>query len=214
MMSDQKVIRILIVDDHNVVRKGLRAFLLSFDDLELIGEAGSGEQAIQHCLQDAPDVVLMDLVMPGMDGATAARMIRRHNPSIQVIALTSFPEEELVEQALEAGAISYLLKNVEAHELAEAIRNAAQGRPTLAPEATQALIHVHLRAPAIGHDLTTREHEVLLAMANGLSNREIADQLGVSYATIKFHVANVLSKLGSRRRAEAVSIAHQHHLLD
>lgn len=209
----KKTIRILIVDDHKVVRKGLIAFLLSYDDLELIGEARSGEEALLFCASQLPDVILMDLVMPGMDGATTTRNIRELYPQVQIIALTSFPEESLVEDALQAGAISYLLKNVEAKELAQAIRDAYHGRSTLAPEAAQVLIQAHTRPPQIGHDLTDREKDVLKTMTAGQTNREIAVTLDISYSTVKFHVSNILSKLGVESRTEAVSCALQNKLV-
>jgi len=157
--------------------------------------------------------VLMDLVMPGMDGAAATQAIRERCPDIQVIALTSFKETELVEGALQAGAIGYLLKNVSADELADAIRAAHAGRPTLAPEAAQALIQATRRPPPLGHDLTPREREVLALMAEGLNNPEIADRLVMSRSTVKFHVSNVLSKLGATSRTEAVSLALKHNLV-
>lgn len=206
-------IRVLIVDDHKVVRKGLKAFLLSFSDLDMVGEAGSGEEAVRVCSQLKPDVVLMDLVMPGMDGAAATAAIRVQCPDIRVIALTSFPEEDLVQKALKAGAISYLLKNVEADELANAIRAAYAGRSTLAPEAAQALIHATTRPPEIGHDLTPREREVLKLMIEGLNNGEIADRLTLSDSTIKFHVSNILSKLNVESRTEAVAVALQNNVV-
>jgi NarL family two-component system response regulator LiaR len=211
-MADTKRIRVLIVDDHAVVRSGLTAFLLAFDDLELAGEASNGAEAVRLCSQLQPDVVLMDLVMPEMDGATATRAIRRACPQIQVIALTSFKEEELVQGALKAGAIGYLLKNVSADELADAIRKAHAGRPTLAPEAAQALIHASTQTP-LGHDLTDREREVLALMVKGLNNSEIAERLVVSQSTAKFHVSSILSKLGASSRTEAVALAVQHHLV-
>jgi NarL family two-component system response regulator LiaR len=212
-MAQQKTIRVLLVDDHAVVRSGLSTFLLAYDDLELVAEAGGGEEALRLCGQHRPDVVLMDLVMPGMDGASATEAIRAECPDAQVIALTSFKEEDLVKRALEAGAIGYLLKDVSAHELADAIRAAAAGKPTLAPEATQALIHAATRPRPLGWDLTEREHDVLAQMTAGLTNNEIADVLVVSRSTVKFHVSNILSKLGAASRTEAVAIALQNDIV-
>jgi NarL family two-component system response regulator LiaR len=211
-MVGPKRIRVIIVDDHAVVRGGLRLFLLAFEDLELVGEANNGEEALRLCEQTQPDVALMDLVMPGVDGIQATQLIREDYPQIQVIALTSFDEEDLVQRALEAGAISYLLKNVSASELAAAIRAAHAGRPTLAPEAAQALIE-STRPSRLGHDLTDREREVLAVMIEGMSNAEIAECLTISRSTVKFHVSSILSKLGVSSRAEAVSLALQHHLV-
>ncbi len=216
MMEGSDVIRVLLVDDHTVVRSGLGAFLMAFDDLELVAEAGNGEEAVAMCNRFHPDVVLMDLKMPGMDGAAATRKIREHWPEIQVIALTSFKEKELVEGAMEAGAIGYLLKNVSADELADAIRDAQNGEPTLAPEAAQALIQATRSAdepPALGFDLTDREHDVLALMTEGLSNPDIAERLMISRSTVKFHVSNILSKLGTSSRTEAVAVALQHDLV-
>jgi len=207
-------IRVLLVDDHAVVRSGLGAFLLAYDDLELAGEASSGEEAVRKCPEVRPDVVLMDLVMPGMDGAAATRAIRARCPNVQVIALTSFREEELVQAVLQAGAIGYLLKNVTAEELADAIRRVHAGRPTLAPEATQALIHSATQPFRLGQDLTAREREVLTLMIEGISNPEIAERLVVSRSTVKFHVSSILSKLGVSTRTEAVSLALQQHLVN
>lgn len=207
-------IRVLVVDDHKMVRGGLKAFLLAYDDLELVGEAADGEEALHKCAETTPDVVLMDLVMPGIDGPAATRAIRDAQPEVRVIALTSFPEEELVEQALQAGAISYLLKTVEPDELANAIRAAFRGQTTLAPEAAQALIQAHTRPPQLGHDLTERERDVLALLVRGLTNQEIAQHLAVSANTAKFHVSNVLAKLGATSRTEAVALALEHHLLD
>ncbi len=212
-MGGQRPIRVMLVDDHAVVRSGLKAFLLAFDDLELVGEAGSGHEALALCEKVQPDVILMDLVMPDMDGAATTRAIRERYPHIQVVVLTSFPEEDLVTQALQAGAISYLLKNVSAHELSEAIRRAYAGRSTLAPEAAQALIHTTTQPPKPGHDLTSREREVLELMAKGYNNVEIAEELVVSRSTVKFHVSNILSKLQATSRTEAVAVALEHGLV-
>jgi len=214
-MTNNTPIRVMLVDDHTVVRSGLSTFLMTCDDMELVGEAANGEQAINMCPQAKPDVVMMDLVMPDMDGATATRLIRERCPQIQVIVLTSFKEQELVQGALQAGAIGYLLKDVTADELANAIRAAYAGKPTLAPEAAQALIEA-TRKPAdkIGFDLTEREREVLALMIQGLNNNEIASRLVVSRSTSKFHVSSVLSKLNATSRTEAVSIALQNKLVE
>ena len=204
-------IRVLLVDDHAVVRRGLAAFLMAYDDLELAGEASNGAEAVGKC--HAADVVLMDMVMPQMDGAEAARLMRRQCPHIQIIALTSFHEEEMVQRALQAGAIGYLLKNVGADELAAAIRAAYAGRPTLAPEVAEALIHVASQPPAPRYDLTAREREVLALLVDGLSNPEIARRLTISRSTVKFHISSILAKLGVTSRTEAVGLAIRQHLV-
>jgi NarL family two-component system response regulator LiaR len=212
-MTDRDRIRVLVVDDHGVVRSGLRFFLLGFDDMELVGEAENGEEALRLCTEVHPDVVLMDMVMPGMDGVDTTRTIRKSNPYVQVVALTSFQEEDLVQNALQAGAISYLLKDVSAEELAQAIRSAHAGRPTLAPEATQALLHAASHPQKIGSDLTERERQVLPLLAEGLNNGQIAERLMVSRSTIRFHVSNILTKLGAANRAEAAAVAVKHNLV-
>jgi NarL family two-component system response regulator LiaR len=204
----------MIVDDHLMVRRGLATFLRAARDLELVGEAANGAQAISMCEKRQPHVVLMDLKMPELDGVAATRMIRQAHPEIQVIALTSSHADELVAQALRAGAIGYLLKDVGVTGLGDAIRAAVDGRPTLAPEATQALVR-QASTPASELDsLTQREREVLALMVTGISNAQIAERLVVSRSTVNFHVGNVLSKLGVASRTEAVSVALQRHLTD
>jgi two-component system, NarL family, response regulator LiaR len=213
-MTATRPIRVMVVDDHAVVRSGLTAFLRAYDDLELAGEARNGEEAVRLCAQLLPDVVLMDLVMPGMDGVAATQAIRQSCPQTQVVILTSFKEETLVQKVLRAGAIGYLLKDVQAEELAEAIRLTHAGQSILSPEATQALIHTAAQPLQPGYDLSDREREVLGLMVKGLNNSEIAIQLIVSLSTVKHHVSHILSKLGVMNRAEAVALAVQHHLVN
>ena len=212
-MSESTPIRVMLVDDHMVVRSGLSTVLGVYDDMKLVGEAGDGEEAVRLCERLQPDVVLMDLLMPKMDGVTATRQIKERWPRIQVIALTSFKEREQVEGALKAGASGYLLKNVSAAELVIAIRRAAAGQPSLSPEAAQVLIQRVSEPPPPGADMTDREKEILALMVEGLSNTEIAERLIVSPSTVKFHVSNVLSKLGVTGRTEAVALAVKHHLV-
>jgi len=212
-ISPSQPIRVMLVDDHAMVRKGLATFLKVFDDLELAGEAESGAAAIQLCGEVLPDVILIDMVMPDMDGATATRVIRQKFPHVQVIALTSFKEGELIKNALEAGAIAYLLKDVSADDLVRAIRAAHAGRATLSPEAAQALVEKANQPPAPGLDLTEREREVLALMVEGLNNTQIAGRLTVSPSTIKSHVSNILSKLGVASRTEAVTLALRNRMV-
>ncbi len=206
-MTTTSPIRVLIVDDHLMVRRGLATFLKVFDDLELAGEAAGGEEALQLCSESQPDVILMDMVMPEMDGPTATRLLRQKHPKIRILALTSFKEEELIQNALEAGAIGYLLKDVSAEELANAIRAAHAGHSTLSPDVTQALVHAAGQPPTPGHDLTERERDVLALMVEGLNNTQIAGRLVISPSTVKSHVSNILSKMGVTSRSEAVAHA-------
>jgi NarL family two-component system response regulator LiaR len=208
-----KPIRVLIVDDHAMVRKGLISFLKNEPALELVGEARDGREAIETCEQLKPDVILMDLIMPELGGVAATRTIHQRWPNVRVIALTSFQEKELVQDALQAGAIGYLLKNVSGDELVEAIRKAHGGKPTLAPEAVQALIQPPSEAENMAADLTRREQEVLGLLVKGMSNPEIAQRLVISRSTVKVHISSILSKLGVASRAEAISFAIQNKLV-
>jgi NarL family two-component system response regulator LiaR len=206
-------IKVLLVDDHAVVRSGLGAVLMTNDDMILVGEASNGQEAVTFCEKNQPDVILMDLMMPVMDGVAATTVIRQRWPQINVIALTSFKEKEMVEGALKAGAMSYLLKNVSASELVTAIRGAVSGQARLSPEAAQVLIQDIKAPPAPVYDLTDREMEILNLMVEGLPNTGIADRLVVSQSTVKFHVSNVLSKLGVTSRTEAVALALKQKLV-
>ena len=212
-MTEPKPIRVLIVDDHAVVRGGLSKFLQVYKDLELVGEAENGAEAVRLARQLQPDVVLMDLKMPEMDGVSATREIRSKHPNVRVIVLTSFAEDNMVQGALQAGATGYLLKNVSGAELANAIRAAHAGRMTLSSEATEALVHAAARPITPADDLTEREREVLALMVDGLSNQEIADRLFLSLGTVKFHAGNIYSKLGVDSRVAAVTLAIQRRLV-
>ena len=210
-MADEKI-RIMLVDDHAVVRSGLGAFLTVNPDLELVGEAENGEQAVYRANLLKPDIILMDLMMPVMDGVAATRAIKQQNPGIQIVALTSFQEDELVQNALKAGAVGYLMKNVSSRELAAAIRAAKDGKVTLSPEAAQALVRANQEA-AETEVLTDREREVLKLMVEGLNNAEIAERLVVSLSTVKYHISNILMKLGVDNRVAAVTMALQKKLV-
>jgi NarL family two-component system response regulator LiaR len=208
-----QTIRVMLVDDHNVVRSGLATFLMAYDDLELVGQAGNGVEAVNLCHRSKPDVILMDLMMPEMDGIAATRAILDHYPDVKIIAMTSFEEEELVHGVLAAGAISYLLKNVTSDELAAAIRAASVGKSTLSPEAAKALVQATRPAEQPLYDLTEREKEVLNLVVQGQSNQQIADALVISIATVKAHVSSILSKLQVSSRAEAIAYAIKHKLV-
>jgi NarL family two-component system response regulator LiaR len=205
-------IRIVIVDDHAMLRKGLAVFLMSYDDLELVGEAANGKEALTICADKRPDVVLMDLMMPIMDGVTATRLIRQDFPDIHVIALTSFGEEKLIKDALEAGVTGYLFKKISADDLANAIRAARDGVPTYASEVTEILVQ-SLRSPQPAFEnLTAREREVLSLLIKGLSNNEIAGMLVISRSTVKAHVSSILNKLSAASRTEAIVMVLEHNL--
>lgn len=207
-------IRIIIADDHKMVRNGLRTFLLVHDDLELVGEAADGQEAVALYERVTPDVVLMDLKMPRMDGVAATKAVLACHPEACIVVLTSFKEEARVTEALAAGARGYLLKDIEPDELAKAIRTAHRGAPALASEAAWALFTASQRDASVGDDLTVREREVLALMVEGLTNQEIADRLFIGLSTAKTHVSNILSKLHADTRTEAVSLALQQNLLE
>lgn len=207
-------IRVLVVDDHHVVRQGFAVFIRAFADFEWVGEASNGAEAVQCYTQLRPDVVLMDMIMPGMDGVAAIRAIRQVHPDARVIALTSFTDDkQLVQRAIEAGAISYLFKDVSVNDLANAIRAAHNGVSTFAPEATRMLIQAKIQRAPEDFNLSEREVEVLRLMAQGLNNLQIAEKLIISRSTVKFHVSSILNKLGAVTRTEAVTLAHQNKLL-
>jgi NarL family two-component system response regulator LiaR len=212
-MVDIKI-RVLIIDDHDIVRQGLIVLLENFDEFEIVGDVSDARRGLELCGEQCPDVVLMDMVMPVMDGITATKLVREKCPTTQVIALTSFNDEENIQKALKAGAISYLMKNVSVDELANAVRKASRGQATLAPEAAQVLIAAATRPPSVGHDLTDREREVLSLMIEGLNNREIAERLVISSSTVKNHVSSILDKLGTTSRTQAVALAVENKIVE
>jgi len=214
-MNSTTSIRVMLVDDHLMVRDGLQVFLSVHDDIDIVAEAVDGEQAVALCAEHRPDVVLMDMMMPVMDGPTATKKIRTLCPDTQVIALTTFTDSDLVQRAIQAGAIGYLLKDVHADNLAQAIRDAHNGRSTLDAMAAQALVQ-NTQTPTIdllGQDLTPREKETLALIADGKTNKEIALELFLSQATVRLHVSNVLAKLNVGNRTEAAVVALKHGLV-
>ncbi|MCS6872177.1 MAG: response regulator transcription factor [Anaerolineae bacterium] len=212
-MSERKSIRVVIIDDHEMVRRGLSLFLRGFADMQVVGEAANGAEAIQVCEEQKPDVVLMDIVMPEMNGIEATRLLRERFPEIAIVALSSASDTRSVTTTMQAGATSYLLKNVSDDQLANAIRAAQRGQRTLSPEATQALINAATRPPEPDFRLTEREREVLALLSEGLNNQEIAERLFISRSTVKYHISSILAKLGVSNRAEAVSLALKHSLV-
>jgi two-component system, NarL family, response regulator LiaR len=199
-------IRIVIADDHSVVRRGLRMFLAMDPELVVVGEAADGEEAVKIARQLLPDIVLMDLLMPVMDGITATAIIRRELPDTEVLALTSVLEDASVVGAVRAGAIGYLLKDTDADALCRAIKAAAAGQVQLTPQAAARLMQA-VSAPESPEALTERETEVLRLMAQGQANKEIARSLNISEKTVKVHVSNILSKLGVQSRTQATLYA-------
>ncbi len=212
-MPKAERIKVMIVDDHPIVRSGLATMLLAFDDLELVSEASSGDKALSICRQELPDVILMDMVMPGMDGLETTRKVLEQYPSVKIIILTSFTKDTMVQDALEAGATSYLLKDTSIDQLAEAIRSAYTGQPTLSPEATRALVNSKSGPLSFDPDLTAREKQVLALIVEGLSNEEIADRLVISHATARHHVSACITKLGAANRTQAAVLAVKHNLI-
>lgn len=213
-MTQVSTIRVVTVDDHDLLRNGLRLVMNIVPDIELVGEACGGREAIDVCEREKPDVVLMDLIMPDMDGVTAIREIHERCPDIRIIALTSFVENALVLSALNAGAFSYLLKNVSVDELTSAIRKVHAGEASLSPEATQALIEAATLPPPPQFPLTSQEKRVLSLMVSGYSNLEISHALNIGLSTVKKHVSSILRKMDTDSRTQAVIIAIKYKLVD
>ncbi len=212
-MSEQLPIKVLIVDDHPILRHGIKTMLFTFDDIVVVGEAGNGSETLARCDETNPDVILMDVVMPGMSGVETTRAVMKRYPQVKIIMLTSFPNQDLVQETLEAGAVGFLLKDAPIDTLGDAIRSAHAGHSTLAPEATQALIKNKSRPPKLGHDLSPREREVLTLVVEGLSNEEIAERLVISVNTVRKHVSACMSKLEAANRAQVAAQAVRHQIV-
>ncbi|KZR57090.1 response regulator transcription factor [Pseudobacillus badius] len=209
------MIRVLLVDDHEMVRIGVSAYLMAQPDIQVEAEAEDGEKAVSAALELKPDVILMDLVMPKVDGIEATKRIIEKWPEAKIVIVTSFLDDEKVYPALEAGAISYILKTSKASAIAEAIRKTYEGEPVLEPEVTGKMMKRMRQGQkaALHEELTEREKEVLLLIAQGKANQEIADELYISLKTVKTHVSNILSKLEVNDRTQAVIYAFQNHLV-
>jgi len=212
-MSKTQPIRVLIVDDHAMVRSGLKNFIHAYEWMAPVGEAANGADAVAFCATHAVDIVLMDMVMPGLDGISATREVLKNYPKMKIVMLTSFVEDAQVQNALEAGAVGYLIKNAPINTIADAIRAANAGQPALSPQATTALIRAKTGPLKPGQDLSKRELEVLALIVQGLNNDEIAKQLVISTATARHHVSACLQKLGAANRAQAAALATKYHLV-
>jgi len=205
--------RVLIVDDHPLMRRGLALSLLTFPEFEVVGEAGSGEEALRLLEQVRPNLVLMDLMMPGMGGVATIRAIHELAPETKILVLSNYPEGHLVQEALRAGAIGYQLKDADVDQVVTTIRMAIWGMPSLAPAAAQSLVGVASDTRKLGDDLSAREREVLALLVRGLSNTAIAEALVVTEATVKFHLHGIRRKMGTTTRTQTVAVALQHHLV-
>lgn len=212
-MPDQNPIRVMLADSQFLVRRGIACLLVNTPDIELVAEAADGQEALQCCEQIPVDVVVMEVEMPNMDGITATRLIRQRCPQTQVLILNRAADEDFVEQAVLAGAVGFVLKNMSVDALVNSIREAREGMSSFAPEATRALIRMRTAPLSLEHGLTKREHEVLTLLADGLSNHEIALHFQISYSTVQFHVSNILSKMGVSNRVEAAAVAIRHKLI-
>lgn len=214
-MTQQAPIRVMTVDDHQIFRRGIKFSLVAFDDIELASEAHSGEEALELCGQLQPDVILMDMRMGGQDGIAATKAIKEKYPRVQVLMLTTFHDKTMVQQAIKAGAVGYVLKGLSTDELVDAIRSAAKGQTTLSAEATQALVQATSPLPdKPDYGLTRREQEVLILLVEGLNNVEIAKRLVISRHTVRYYVSEILGKLGVSNRTEAAAMAIKKGLVE
>jgi len=207
------MIKVLIVDDHPLVRRGIKTFLDVYDDIEVIGEAENGREALEMCKKNKPDIVLMDLIMPEVNGIEATKEIVKNWSYIKVVTLTSFVDKKLIEDSLKAGAIGYVLKNISGDKLVATIRDADKGKSTLSSEASDFLISNIKKPPVADYQLTSQEKNILACLVEGLPNKKIARKLVLSLSTVKFHVSNIINKLGVSSRTEAVLLAIKNKLV-
>jgi len=214
MTKESKNIRILIADDHSITRSGIKTLISVYDDLTLVGEAANGAEAIAMWDEVSPDVILMDINMPVIDGIEATVKIREKYPNIKIIALTSYVDKKLVKDILKAGAISYIIKNISPDELVKTIRDAYLGKTTFSSEASKVVVEELTNPSQERFNLTGKEHEVLKLLSKGSSNEDIAKELFISSHTVKFHISNILNKLGAVSRTEAVFVATKNNLVD
>jgi len=213
-MNFNNKIRVLIIDDHDMVRKGLTILLESFDEFEIVADIDNGPMGVTLCRKYQPDVVLMDILMPGTDGIVTTRIIHENWPSIPIIALTSTADEVIIHDVVKAGAISYIQKNGSIDEVAEAVRSAYNHQSTLSTQAIQALISTTQHPYNAGYDLTKRQREVLALMIDGLNNRQIANHLVISNSTVKNHICSIYAKLNTTNRTQTVAMAIKQQILE
>lgn len=212
-MSFDQPIKIMIVDDHDMVRRGLMAYLLTEDSIEVVAEASNGKEAVKLAEQYQPQVILMDLIMNEMGGIEATKAVKEVSPNSQVIILTSFVEDEQIIAAIEAGALSYLLKTARANEIVDAIHAATKGQPVLEPQVVTTMMRgMRKKPPALHDSLTNRELEVLIVLAEGKTNQEISETLHIGIKTVKTHISNILAKLEVEDRMQAALYAVKHGL--
>ena len=207
------MIKVLIVDDHPLIRKGINTLLGIYDDIEVVGEAENSTEALEICEKYNPDIVLMDLMMPGTNGIETTKKILKDWSNIKIVILTSFIDKKLIEESLKAGAIGYVLKNISGDSLVSTIRDANKGKSTLSSEVSDFLISNLKNPSVIEYQLTSQEKNILACLIEGLSNKRISQKLLLSLSTVKFHVSNILCKLGASSRGEAVSIALKNKLV-
>jgi two-component system, NarL family, response regulator LiaR len=213
-MTEKNKIKVMVVDDHPLVRHGMKTVFEAYDDIEMVAEAENGKEAIEICVKYKPDVVIMDMVMPILDGAEATSQLIKKFPDIKVIALTSFNDKDLIKKSLKAGAVSFILKNITGAKLVKIIKDVYKGKFVLSPHATKILLTELREKSDESIKLTKREKEILALIVEGLSNKEIAKRLFLSNSTIQFHVSNVLSKLGVSKRTEAAYLALKQKLVE